>query len=195
MILLCHGWHTGFNNKARKLEAEGKQASVTGIRGANLQRRCRALLSEKQCETFCWKWRHGGSCSSNCSSGGVIPLQFSFNFHEERPQETPSWLSWLGLSTWVLDDLFRTCLQLVAQVIIHWHRLYAFFAHHILASSRGSRFFCEPWRYSCLAEIALDILFQAKKGKKRSSVINSSAFSGPENNTDIEQLHLKTKCF
>lgn len=74
--------------------------------------------------------------------------------------------------------------------------LYAYFACHIPASTR--ELFSEPWSYSCLEEFALEkciFLILGNEREKSSSVNNSPAFSGAENNSNIDQLHLNPKCF
>jgi len=77
---------TQFNNKARKLKAEAKQMSLSGIvRGANLQKRCITLPSA----TNNAKLSAGkASAPADAVPGRVILLQFPSNSDGERSQET-----------------------------------------------------------------------------------------------------------
>lgn len=188
LITLCHQWHTEFNSKANNLTAEAKQASLGIIRGANLQRRCRVLPSAKKTmQSFLLE-------RLLLQQLQFLVGSFPSSSRGERSQETLSWLSWLGLSCrWSSQNLILA--SITGNELIHQHRLYAFLLSPILTNIRG--FFYEPWRHSCLEEIAVGkcgFSYFRQRNKKFWS-INSPAFSGPENNSNIEQLGLKTKSF
>lgn len=187
LILLSHGWHPECD---RKLKAEAQQGLLRGvIRGAKLLRGCRALPSAiTKAKLSAGK----APAPATADPAGVIPLQFPPNSRGEASQETLCWLCWLRLSLWVVQNLILA--SGTDNEFILW--LCAFFACHILASTK--ELFSERWRYSCPEEIALGkcIFFYSRQRKGKSSSINNSpTFSGPENNSNIDQLHLNPKCF
>lgn len=135
--------------------------------------------------TLCWK---GSCCRSWWGHSPPAPP----SSYGEPSQET---LSCLGVSLscrWSFQGLLLAS-GTDNEFILS---LYAFFAFHILASTR--ELFSEPWRYSCPEGIHwINVFFfysRQRKGKS-SSIYNSPAFSGPENNSNIDQLHLNPKCF
>lgn len=79
--LMCD---TEFNNKARKLKAEAKQASLGCIiRGANLQEMQRLTICKKLCKTSAGK----APAPATAVRGGVIPLQFPPIPMEQGPKK------------------------------------------------------------------------------------------------------------